>query len=178
MQGLEILDLVPLVGTGKLQSIAELYQDIFREPPWKEELSISRVLATMEEQFTKPFIVALGAFWREAAIGFAWAYEFFETDLKEGTRFSPALEPYFLQGRIFYLQEIGVLKALRKQGVGEELGRMVLRVGKEKGAGMFILSTNGKAIGATHLFRKMGFVDSGIVRPPAELGRTYWVLEL
>lgn len=162
-----------------MERAAELYCKIFQEEPWKEKFRPSQALKIMQEQFKRPKAMALAALEGNEVVGFAWMYQLLETDLKEGSRFSPRLKFLFEgQKNVFYFQEVGIKKELRRQGIGEKLTRELLRREKEKGADVVVLSTNPKAKPIISMFSKIGFQNTGIVRPPKELGRTYWVLEL
>lgn len=162
-----------------MEGVAEAYCEIFREEPWNEEFKPKRVMEIMREQFKRPGAISLAALRNNEVIGFAWMYDIFKDDLKEGTRYSPELRFLFEnQKRVFYLQEIGVKKEMRQQGIGEALTRELLLRGKKNGANVVVLSTNGKARSIVSLIFKIGFQNSKIVRPPKELGRTYWILEL
>ena len=162
-----------------MEEVPEPYCEIFGEEPWNEELEPKEVIETMREQLERPGAIALAALKDKKVVGFIWMYEIFKNDLREGTRYSPKLRFLFEnQKRVFYLQEIGVIKEMRQQGIGERLTRELLRREKENGADVVVLSTNGKAGSMILLISKIGFQNSGIVRPPEELGRTYWILEL
>ena len=160
--------------------VAELYAEIFKEKPWVENFQPDEVMKFMIEQFYKPrTVIALAAVKNRKVVGFSWMYEIFEDDLKEDTRYSSELGFLFEgQKRVFYLQEIGVKKELRRQDIGEKLAHKILKKAKAKGANFIVLSTNSKARSAQSLFSKVGFQNSGIVRPPKELGRAYWTLQL
>jgi len=162
-----------------MKEAAKLFIEIFQEEPWREKFKLTQVMKIMKEQFNKSKDVALAVLKDNKVIGFAWMYEILESDLEKNTRYSPELNFLFKkQKRVFYFQEIGVKKELRKQGIGVKLIREVLRIGKEKGANIVVLSTNTRAQSAVLMFSKIGFQNSGIIRPPKELGRTYWILEL
>ncbi len=136
-------------------------------------------MKNMREQFERPGVIALAPLGNNEVIGFTWMYEIFKDDLEENTRYSPELRFLFEnQKRVFYLQEMGVIKEMRQRGVGEKLTRELLKRGKENGANVVVLSTNGEAKSMILLISKIGFQSSKIVRPPEELERTYWVLEL
>jgi len=160
-----------------MEEIAKLYCNIFQEPSWKESFVPEQVMETMREQFNKPEAIALTALEDGEMIGFSWMYEIFQNDLKKGTRYSPKLEFLFNgQKRVFYFQEIGIKKELRGQNNGEKLVRELLKRGREEGADIVVLSTNSDAKSIISLVFKIGFRNSGIIRPPEELGRTYWFL--
>ncbi len=162
-----------------MEEVPEPYCEIFGEEPWNEEFEFEEVMEIIREQFKKPGAIALAALKNNKVIGFTWMYEIFKDDLKEGTRYSPELEFLFEnQKRVFYLQEIGVKKEMRRQGIGEALTRELLLRGRKNGANIVVLSTNGKARSIVLLISKIGFQNSKIVRPPKELERTYWIFEL
>ena len=162
-----------------MEKAAKLFIEIFQEEPWREKFKLTQVMKIMKEQFNKSEDVALAVLKDSEVIGFAWMYEILENDLEKNTRYSPELNFLFKeQKRVFYFQEIGIKRELRRQGIGEKLIREVLRVGKEKGANIVVLSTNTRAESAVSMFCKIGFQNSGIIRPPRELGRTYWTLKL
>ena len=181
-----MLKIVDIKGRGALRrEVAELYSDIFKEKPWKENFRPEEVMMLMAEQFDGPrpvitlAIIDYSIKHRRKVVGFTWMYEIFEHDLKEGTRFSPELGFLFRgQKKVFYFQEVGTRKEYRNKGIGEKLTRRLLKKGKKKGSGFVVLSTNSKATAAKSMFSRVGFNDSGIVRPPKELNRTYWILEL
>ncbi len=162
-----------------MKEVPEPYCEIFGEEPWNEEFEFGEVMEIIREQFKKPGAIALATLKNNKVIGFTWMYEIFKDDLKEGTRYSPELGFLFEnQKRVFYLQEIGVKKEMRRQGVGEALTRELLLRGRKNGANVVVLSTNGKARSIVLLISKIGFQNSKIVRPPKELERTYWIFEL
>ena len=175
-----MIEIVELEGRARLmEEAAELYSQIFREEPWNENIASAEVMAIMTEQFCKPQAVALIALKDGKVVGFTWAYEIYPSDLQEGTRYSPELKFLFRSGqRVCYFQEVGVKREFRKQGLGERLTRELLERVQNLGANVVVLSTNREALAALQMFSKIGFRDSGIARPPKELGRTYWILEL
>lgn len=166
------------------REVAELYPEIFKEEPWKEEYRHEEVIMLMGEQCDGPRPSIMLAYVKyglrhRKAFGFTWMYEIFKDDLKEGTRFSPKLIFLFKgRKRVFYHQEIGIKKEHQRKGFGTKLMKKIIGKGKENGANFIVLSTNSKANAAKALFSKVGFKNSGIVRPPKELERTYWILEL
>ncbi len=163
-----------------LGPVAELYCEIFQEEPWGESLKPLEIVRGMDKQFNMPKATAFVAVeGRNRVVGFAWMHQIFGKDLKSDTRYSPELKFLFGGGEnVFYLRETGVKKDMRGQGIGIELIRQLLNKGKEKGADVVVLSTNSKATAMVRTISKIGFVNTGIVRPPENLHRTYWVLEL
>lgn len=161
------------------EKVAELYCWVFQEEPWNENNVPSKVMEVMDEQFKRPNATALAGFGDGELIGFTWMYQILKDDLKEGTRYSPELSFLFDgQKNVFYLQEIAVKKEFRRQGNGEILTRELLFSGRKNGADIVVLSTHAEAKSIVLLISKLGFQNSGVIRPPAELGRTYWTLKL
>lgn len=179
-----MLRIVDLIRNPHLwEEVADLYVEIFKEEPWDEDYTREDVMKLMTRLLSgrgavEAFAGVVGVK-RRKAVSFTWMYEIFKDDLKEGTRFSPELDFLFKdQKKVFYFQEVGTKKEYRRRGIGEKLARKLLKKGTKKGAGFVVLSTNTKAMAAKSMFSKVGFKDSGIVRQPKELGRTYWILEL
>lgn len=161
-----------------MRQVAELYCQIFSEEPWEESYDAEQVLKTMTEHFARLGAETLTFVENGTPIGFAWMYEISKNDLREGTRYLPALDFLFKDGkRVFYFQEVGVKKGSRRQGIGERLTRELLQRAKERGVNFVILSTSRKATPIRSMIQKIGFRDSGIIRLPAELNRTYWFFE-
>lgn len=174
------MEIIELIGNRNLiEKTAALYCQVFGEEPWYDDFIPEEVMAVMEVQFNYPNAIAFVAVEEGEMVGFIWLYEFFQNDLKEGTRFSPQLEFLFKGGRrVFYFQEIGVKKECRRQGIGKKLGEVVLTKVREIGVSSVVLSTHCNAEAARGLFFHLGFRNSGIVRPPKELSRTYWILDV
>jgi ribosomal protein S18 acetylase RimI-like enzyme len=53
--------------------------------------------------------------------------------------------------------KMGVDEAAQGKGIGFELGRKILEIAREKGAGRLVLYTNSKLQAAVHLYEKLGF---------------------
>jgi len=179
---LKIVDMKGRAGLRK--ETAGLYSDIFKEKPWRENFKPEEVMILMGQQCDgpRPAIMLAGiecGLRNRKVVAFSWMYEIFEKDLEEGTRYSPRLKFLFeKRKRVFYFQEIGTKKEHRRKGIGERVIKRVLKKGRKIGASFVVLSTNSQARAARALFSKVGFKDSGIVRPPEKLKRTYWILEL
>lgn len=180
-----MLRIVDIKGKPRLRKeVAELYSEIFSEKPWSENFRPEEVMMLMSEQFDgSRQVITLASIKyglrRRKVVGFSWMYEIFKNDLKEGTRYAPALEFLFKGNKkVFYLQEIATKKEYRRRGIGERVIKKLLGKGKKSGANFVVLSTNTEAEAAKKLFSKTGFKNSGIVRPPSELNRTYWILGL
>lgn len=167
-----------------MEDVASLYSDIFREKPWSENFKPVEVMKIMFEQFfgyktVMAFAAVQVGFRQREVVGFIWMYEISIGDLKEGTRFSPELK-FLFEGnqRVFYLQEVGVAPKHRRKGIGERLITKLLKKARKHRVVYIVVSTNSQAGAAKALFSKFGFKNSGIARPPKELSRTYWILNL
>lgn len=174
-----MIEIVEIRGRWLMEEVAKLYSEIFREAPWNENFTQAEAMEIMVEQFNRPQALAIAALIDEKVRGFTWVYEIFQSDLKENTRHPLALSFLFKGGkRVFYFQEVGVKTDFRRQGIGERLTQEILERAKNLDADVMVLSTNREALPALQMFSRLGFRDSGIVRPPKELGRTYWILRL
>lgn len=174
LQVVEIDDGSPLMG-----AVAELYAEIFREVPWNEhDLTLEKVMMIMSEHFKRPGLVARAVLNSEGQpVGFCWLFELFQNELKLDSHPSARLAYLFRKGKkVAYVKEAGVKIGFRRSGVGERVVQEVLAKARENGANFAMLSTHKEAHAAKALFEKVGFQNSGIVRPPEELGRTYWLL--
>ena len=165
------------------RGVAEVYCEVFAGDPWRETNRVDQVMADMEEHFAKPKAVALALVAKDSRpVGFTWAYQLLRNGLAEGTRHPPTLDPLF-EGTngdrtVFYLQEIGVHPKQQGQGLGRRLSLSLLDGVKARGAELVVLSTRPDAESMVRLISSLGFRNLGIVRPPEELGRTFWTLDL
>jgi len=181
MKGVRIVDLSEVTTEEKQRikrEISLLYCEIFSEKPWSENHQPEEVEKYIEEHFKKENAIFFSALNEAKVVGFIWGYEIKMTDLGRSSRFSPKLATFFPKnGKVFYLQEIGVKREYRCQGIGKSLMEKILSKMKEMGAKVVILSTNFNAKPAVFLFSKFGFENTGIIRPPQSLFRTYWILD-
>jgi len=162
-----------------LRKCAELYCQIWKEPPWNEDFwTVEGVIEDIRKQMKRSNAVGFLALHREEVVGFTWGYEVSKEDLREISGVE-ALDVLFEKGnRVFYIDELGVASLFRKRRIGEQLSRsLITAVQNHCEIRRFTLRTDIKAIAARNLYIKLGFSDLSI-RDAEHSKRTYWFLEL
>ena len=162
-----------------LRKCAELYCQIWKEPPWNEDFwTVEGVIEDIKKQMERPHAVGFWALHGEEVVGFTWGYEVSKEDLRKISGVE-TLDVLFEKGdRVFYIDELGVAPLFRKRGVGEQLSKALIAVAQGLcGIQRFTLRTDIKAIAARKLYIKLGFKELS-VRDAEHPERTYWVLEL
>jgi len=66
----------------KFLGIAELYCEIWKEPPWNENFwTVERVMQDIQKELTRPNAVLFSATNDQGVVGFTWGYETTLSDL-------------------------------------------------------------------------------------------------
>lgn len=180
-QGINILSIAQNEVTGEiLDSCAELYCKIWREPPWnedfwKEEEVKADILGDCKKEAADCYIATLGDSGR--AVGFTWGYMVTPLHLNEisGTDYFTLAGN--LNGKTFYVDELGVDASCRGHGVGKHLSGALVKHAINHGAQLLVLRTDEKALAARTLYKKLGFIEIP-VRDAKYPGRTYWHLKI
>lgn len=162
-----------------LRECAELYCEIWKEPPWNEDFwTVERVMKDIKQQMRRLNAIGFLAFCEGKVIGFTWGYEVSKKDLREISGVE-TLDVLFERGsRVFYIDELGVSSSFRRRGVGKQLSEtLIATVRNSCEIRCFTLRTDIKAVAARNLYTKLGFSDLSI-RDAEHSQRTYWFLEL
>jgi len=162
-----------------LRKCAELYCQIWKEPPWNEDFwRVERVIKNIKKQMKQPNAVGFLALHGDRVVGFTWGYEVSKEDLRKISGVE-ALDVLFeKRGRVFYIAELGVASLFRKRGIGEQLSRNLIAVVQNScEIRRFTLRTDIKAVAARNLYIKLEFRNLS-VRDAKHSKRTYWFLEL
>lgn len=163
------------ISHGTLRKWAELYCLIWKEPPWNEDFwTIEGVIADIHKGMREPSAEAFLAFENDALVGFTWGYEVSREKLREIAGWAH-LDFIFEQGRVFYIDELGVDRSCRGKDLGKALSEALIeRV--ENGHRIFIaaLRTDIKAEAARGLYQRLGFKEVPIA-DSQHPNRTYWV---
>jgi len=162
-----------------LKSCAELYCQIWREPPWNENLwTVSGVLSDIEQQLSKAcsegFLAVNGS---NEAIGFTWGYPVSKNNMRRISKSSDLDFVFQKRKKVFYVDELGVGSNFRIRGIGKTISGMLISAAKRHGFNCFILRTDEKAAAARMLYQKLGFQELD-ARDREFTGRTYWLLEI
>lgn len=165
-----------------MQSLAEVYCDIWSEPPWNEDFwRPDQVLNDLRSYLKKPGARGFVALAQERGLGqaklagFCWGYIVNQSDLRDISS-SQDLDQLFTENKsIFYFSELGVAKDWRNQGIGKGLSVRLIDATRAMGCQTIILRTDVKAHAARALYERQGFQEIS-VRDGKHTDRTYWVL--
>jgi ribosomal protein S18 acetylase RimI-like enzyme len=179
VSGIEFKDIsINNLSHKKALECAELYCQIWKEPPWLEDFwKSSEVLADMKKQLNKDESICVFA--EEAnshVVGFTWGYVVSQEDIRDICG-NNSLDFIFNGGRVFYVDELGVSASYRNCGIGKSLTKKLISLAKEKLIKTAILRTNVLAESARIVYKEMGFVDLKIFDKKYS-DRTYWLAEL
>jgi len=155
---------------------AELYCEIWKEPPWNEDFwKPEEVRLEIDQQLQKACAEGFLCVDNEAVKGFTWAYSVTRKEM-EAICGSRRLDVLFSnQHQVFYIDELAVSRFSRRQGIGESLTRAVLSELKKYGPCLITLRTDKKALAARSLYQKLGFKDL-LIEDKQYPDRTYWIL--
>jgi ribosomal protein S18 acetylase RimI-like enzyme len=161
-----------------LNKCAQLYCEIWKEPPWNEAWKFKEVKNDIKNEMKRlnanGFLVITDS---AEVVGFTWGYEVSKENLRKVSNIN-TLDFLFRDGkRVFYIDELGVDSFYRRKGIGEYLSRYLILTAQESGIRYFSLRTDTKAIAAKGLYSKLGFNDLHI-KDAKHSQRTYWFLEL
>jgi len=155
---------------------ANLYCQIWQEPPWNEFFwKPEKVAATIYEVLQRTgsaALLAVSADNREI-LGFTWGFPVDREALRRisGGKSLDSLMPE--KKKLFYIAELGVAKKNRKTKIGSELTKELLQVARRKFPAT-ILRTDLDAKPARSLYRRLGFREMPI-RDSDFSNRTYWI---
>lgn len=167
---------------GRKESLAKLYCDVWREPPWNEDFwKEDEVKEELLIQNNKPGAVACYAVFQncdyERVIGFTLGYQVDEEEMRKISS-SCDLDYLFHDGKkVFYIDELAVERSCRCQGVASVLGIVLQDKIREEDFQLLILRTEKTAIPARQVYTKLGFYDTEI-KDGKHLSRTYLIKEV
>ena len=196
MKGLYILrvDLVKII-SDVFESWAQLYCEIWKEPPWNEEFwnaksvkmdFVSELSRLHGEAFlaidncTLSFENPDGIVFSrpgQKTVGFTHGYSVscYEMRMIAGSGILNFL--FKKDQRVYYIDELGVAKDYRGQHISLMLTKLMLQTISSHGIKTVALKTDKDAAVARSLYMKLGFKE--VVGIDAKYpNRTYWVLQL
>ena len=162
---------------GNLTAIAELYCQIWQEPPWNEFFwTVPGVLQDLQQELSLPQAICLAAYKQSRVIGFTWGYQVNQEKMIQISG-GQLLNPLFCrQPVLFYIDELAVAKDMRCQGHGKGLtGKLILEVRLVSDL-RICLRTDTQAAAARRVYQQLGFQDLGI-KDAQFPNRTYWLLD-
>ena len=156
-----------------VQSLAEMFCEIWKEPPWCEFFWT----VTEVREYILSFAKLPKGSWlvmknRGKIIGFAAGYEVDSLELSQISGHSETIwTPLFSDKRGFYVAEIAVNPSYRGKHLGTALAITQMNYAKLKSQSYMVFRT--KNVITEHLYQALGFVRSPLV-DGADPERKYW----
>lgn len=165
-----------------LLGCAELYCQIWKEPPWNEDFwkaeDVRRdILRDSQKPAGECFIATFQNGNGHEVAGFTWGYMSSREHLTEISGSNFFMNSPLLDGNVFYVDELGVNSDFRGHGIGKHLSDQLILNAKANGADSLVLRTDEKALAARALYALLGFNEIP-VRDANFPGRTYWFLKV
>jgi len=139
------------------QPFAHAYADVFQGPPYHEITTIERGDATYRRLTAVPDHITVIATHEGAVAGFAVA-----VPLRAVPAVAQRLTGLVPVEHTYYLAEMGVLPAFRKQGIGRTLVKERLRHMALDRYSHVVLRVSGSENYSTDLYKSLSFVDMGV----------------
>ena len=160
-----------------IQATAQLYCEIWKEPPWNEDFwKPEEVVRDIKTQLTKPnaiFLIATNG--TDEVIGFTWGYQVSTGILSEISGVSVEDWRKVISNKeVFYIDEFGTKRSYRRKGIGTKLVRELLEQLSHTDIKLTTLRTNKSALPARAIYSQMGFQEIGI-QDTKHQDRTYWM---
>ncbi len=169
------------------EQISRLIKDVFSEPPWNENFSISRLQFGLGVEMMRKnplLLVAQANNLDNPIVGYLLGQELVKhsADSRDQTLFKIAgskdLDYLANNGkRIFYVSGIGVLPGYRRCGIAEQLSMALINELRRQGFGYRIGRTDTTVHAMRSLYLKQGFQELPVFDANYP-GRTYWLLQL
>jgi ribosomal protein S18 acetylase RimI-like enzyme len=162
-----------------LVKCAELYCEVWKEPPWNETWSVPVVVRKLNEAVYRESSVAYLAIDTETGgvLGFTWGFPVSIAELAVISSSDDLCSRFRPEQKIFYLAELGVARPHRGNGLGMELSNLLIRDVRLGGQELIVLRTDLEAVVARKLYQCLGF-DELPVADEKFPTRTYWSLNI
>jgi ribosomal protein S18 acetylase RimI-like enzyme len=166
------------ISTEMLTSWADLYCEIWKEPPWNEDFwKVSDVIADFRKEMCNPHTEAFLALDGNRVVGFTHGYSVGSQEMREIAG-SDLLDGLFKNiEHVYYVDELGVAKAYRGRHISIDLTYSLIRAAQAQGLTCITLRTDKLAGAARGLYEKLMFKELEVC-DVAYPNRTYWKLEL
>ena len=162
-----------------LMAWANLYCEIWKEPPWNEDFWKSvDVIADFQKEMRNPHAEAFLSFAEQKVVGFTHGYSVSKDELGviAGSNLLDGL--FEKSDRLYYVDELGVQKDYRGQGMAMSLSRELMRAAHVyHGIQKTVLRTDTEAIPARKVYCALGFKEV-TVHDAKYPNRTYWIHSL
>jgi len=166
-----------LISEESIRKTAKLYCQIWKEPPWNENFwKVDEVIKDLKEQSAKKNAVVLVATDNSGnIIGFTWGYEVSIKDLSQISGLSLDIWQKIIKKRAFYIDEFGVQREWRGNGIGQQLAQELIKQASLANKTL-VLRTDVSAKSARSVYKKVGFEELSL-HDAKYKGRTYWLKE-
>ncbi len=155
---------------------AHLYCEIWKESPWNEDFwRPEMVIEDFRRETSKPHAAGYLAMMGTTVAGFTHGYSVSCDELRVITGNSKLDHLFQARERLFYVDELGVGKLYRGQGISMKLSHALIETVREQLLAGMVLRTDMHAHAARHVYQKLGFSELD-VRDAHYPNRTYWFL--
>lgn len=159
----------------KIVAVAELYCEIWQEPPWNEDFwKVPEVSEKIRVCFERQSFGIFVAEENEVTAGFTWGYQVSCDELREIAGHGQLDFLFEPLNRIMYLADLATKSSFRRRGIGEKLTCALIEFAYDAGITHIVLRTHKKAVAARNLYQKAGFKELP-VEDKEYPDRTYWL---
>lgn len=160
-----------------LNQCAELYCQIWKEPPWNEGFWTSdQVIQDMQNELSMPCSRCFMAI-NQKVVGFTWGYSVDKEVMRKISQGSYLDRLFSVQVKVYYIDELGVSTFYRGKGIGKQLTLNLVEYAKTCGHTIVTLRTDKQAVEARSVYEKLGFMEQ-LITDTKYTDRTYWILYL
>ena len=166
------------VSSYTLEQWANLYCEIWKEPPWNEDFwQPAEVIVDFQKEMRNPNAEAFLAIADSRVVGFTHGYSVSKEELRVIAG-NDLLDSLFENTeRVYYIDELGVQKDFRGKGLAKKLSQNLIHAASVYGLTKVVLRTDVQAPSARHVYQKLGFNELTVCDAKYP-NRTYWVIKL
>lgn len=166
-----------------IEQVAHLAFAAFREPPWHDDHSHSRLHFGLGVDLMRKNSLAFIAGVNNQVIGYSVGYELVKErddsrdislEAISGTR---AMDAWLEQGRLFYWDTLCVAQEYRRLNIASRLALAAIDKLRAQGFAYYLARTDQNAVAMRGALSKLGFAELP-VHDSAFPTRTYWLLRL
>jgi ribosomal protein S18 acetylase RimI-like enzyme len=156
---------------------AELYCEIWKEPPWNEDFWKPReVKGEFRKELSRPHGEAFLALENQKVVGFTHGYSVSCQEMREVAGNGLLNKLFKHTNRVYYIDELGVAKEYRGRHISIDLTNSLIQAVKCHGITCITLRTDMQAMAARNLYQKLGFKELKVCDAKYP-NRTYWVCQ-
>jgi len=163
------------IAPAELKQWAELYCEIWKEPPWNEDFwKPEEVIKDFQTEMSNPDSAAFLLLVDGSVKGFTHGYSVNREELRAIAN-NDLLDTIFSEDkRIYYIDELGVAKECRGLGFGKLLTARLQSEALGMGIRKVVLRTDTQAKAARRVYEESDFIDLKVFDANYP-NRTYWL---